>query len=73
MTDLQLTTAEIARFEEEASRLLSFARASRHDGGGFGWLDEHGRLSTERPVETWITCRMTHVFGLAQLRGEGWA
>ena len=73
MTDQQLTAAETARFEEEASRLLAFARGSRHEGGGFGWLDEQGRLSPDRPVETWITCRMTHVFGLAQLRGEGWA
>jgi sulfoquinovose isomerase len=73
MTDLQLTAAETARFEEEAARLLGFARGSRHEGGGFGWLDESGALDPERPVETWITCRMTHVFGLAQLRGAGWA
>ncbi|WP_256206853.1 AGE family epimerase/isomerase [Nocardioides luteus] len=78
MTDQQLTgsgltAAEIARFEEEAARLLAFGRGSRHEGGGFGWLDDHGRITPERPVETWITCRMTHVFGLAQLRGEEWA
>ncbi len=34
--------------------------------GGFGWLDETGRLQPARPVETWITCRMTHVLALAE-------
>ena len=59
--------------EQEAERLLAFARGSVHPDGGFGWLSEDGTLQTERPVELWITCRMTHVFALAQLIGHEWA
>ncbi|WP_199440204.1 AGE family epimerase/isomerase [Umezawaea beigongshangensis] len=49
----------------EALPLVDFARASRHPGGGFGWLDERGALRAGEPVATWITARMTHVFALA--------
>ncbi|SDP30888.1 Mannose or cellobiose epimerase, N-acyl-D-glucosamine 2-epimerase family [Actinopolyspora xinjiangensis] len=54
----------------ERRRLLDFAVAARDAGGGFGWLDESGHLDTDRPVATWITARMTHVFSLAHLLGE---
>ena len=53
----------------EPARLLGFARRAAHPGGGFAWLDEAGRPVLDRPVETWITCRMTHVFALAALQG----
>jgi len=56
--------------EHEARRLLDFAVASRHPGGGFGWLDDGGRLDESRPVQTWVTSRMTYVFALAHLRGD---
>lgn len=53
--------------------LLRFGAASATGPGlgpvGFGWLGVDGTL-TERPSELWITCRMTHVFGLASLLGE---
>ncbi len=55
----------------EVDRLVGFARAARHPLG-FGWLDERGEL-TERPVELWITCRMTHVFALEAMRLGGHA
>ncbi|GAA3721593.1 mannose/cellobiose epimerase-like protein (N-acyl-D-glucosamine 2-epimerase family) [Spinactinospora alkalitolerans] len=55
--------------ETEAARLLSFAAAARHPVGGFAWLDAEGRPEPERGVRAWITCRMTHVFALAHLRG----
>ncbi len=42
--------------------------AARPDG--FGWLDEDGRVDVSRPVELWITCRMTHVAALGSLAGE---
>ncbi|GAA4440064.1 AGE family epimerase/isomerase [Actinokineospora soli] len=48
--------------------LARFARASRVPGG-FAWLDADGAPDPAQPVATWITCRMTHVFGLAD--GEG--
>jgi sulfoquinovose isomerase len=59
--------------EDEGDRLLAFARGSVHPDGGFGWLSEDGRLEPDRPVELWITCRMTHVFALAHLLGHPWA
>lgn len=37
---------------------------------GFGWLDEAGAVDPSRPVELWITCRMTHVAALGVLAGE---
>lgn len=49
--------------------LLRFASGSRHPLG-FGWLDEAGHLVTGRPVELWITCRMTHVMCLGFLADE---
>jgi mannose/cellobiose epimerase-like protein (N-acyl-D-glucosamine 2-epimerase family) len=56
--------------EGEGDRLLQFSRASRHPGGGFAWLDGEGRPELDRPVELWITCRMTHVFSLGHLMGR---
>jgi sulfoquinovose isomerase len=53
----------------EGARLLDFGRASLVPGDGFGWLDRNGRLELDRPVATWITARMTHVYALATLRG----
>lgn len=55
---------------DEPERLLAFAEAAAHPHGGFAWLDEAGRPVAERPVETWITCRMTHVFALAVAQGR---
>jgi len=57
----------------ETDRLLEFARASAHPDGGFAWLDDDGRPQLDRPVELWITCRMTHVFALAHLMGRPYA
>jgi mannose/cellobiose epimerase-like protein (N-acyl-D-glucosamine 2-epimerase family) len=54
----------------ERLRLLEFAKASRHPAG-FGWLDDRGVVDPARPVELWITCRMTHVFALGVLLGYG--
>ena len=52
----------------ESDRLLDFARGSVHPDG-FGWLLEDGSVDLERPVELWITCRMTHAFALGHLAG----
>ena len=49
--------------------LLQFAQGAEHPLG-FGWLDESGRLDPTRPVELWITCRMTHVMCLGLLVDE---
>jgi mannose/cellobiose epimerase-like protein (N-acyl-D-glucosamine 2-epimerase family) len=50
--------------------LLDFAEKSRLPGGGFGYLGSDGRVLADRPMETWIVARMTHVFGLAHLLGR---
>ena len=54
----------------DLARLLDFAARSRLPGGGFGYLGDDGRVLPDRPVETWIVARMTHVFGLAHLLGR---
>jgi mannose/cellobiose epimerase-like protein (N-acyl-D-glucosamine 2-epimerase family) len=54
----------------DLDRLLDFAERSRLPEGGFGYLGDDGRMLLDRPVETWIVARMTHVFGLARLIGR---
>jgi mannose/cellobiose epimerase-like protein (N-acyl-D-glucosamine 2-epimerase family) len=54
----------------DLDRLLAFAERSRLSDGGFGYLGDDGRVLPDRPVETWIVARMTHVFGLAALLGR---
>jgi mannose/cellobiose epimerase-like protein (N-acyl-D-glucosamine 2-epimerase family) len=56
--------------EAEGDRLLAFGRASRHPDGGFGWLDDEGRLDPDRPVQLWVSARMTHVYALGHLLGR---
>ncbi|GGB29438.1 hypothetical protein GCM10011492_19770 [Flexivirga endophytica] len=61
--------ADTARqLRDEADRVLDFALASRTEHG-FGWLDDDGR-PTDRPLELWLTCRMTHVAALGLLCGR---
>lgn len=54
---------------EQRADLLRFAAGSRHDDG-FGYLDDRGHLDSTKPVELYVTCRMTHVFSLGLLAGE---
>lgn len=49
--------------------LLRFLVGSRHPLG-FGYLQTDGELDATRPVELWITCRMTHVAALGMLAAE---
>jgi mannose/cellobiose epimerase-like protein (N-acyl-D-glucosamine 2-epimerase family) len=53
----------------DLDRLLDFAARSRLPGG-FGYLGADGHVDADRPQETWIVARMTHVFGLAHLLGR---
>ena len=55
--------------QNETERLLQFSVGSVHPGGGFAWLDGVGNAVLDRPVETWITTRMTHVLSLGALLG----
>lgn len=56
--------------DAECGRLLGFAAGSAHPEGGFAWLDDQGIADHGRPVELWLTCRMTHVFALGHLLGR---
>ena len=58
-----------AWLDDEGSRLLRFAAAAQHPVTGFAWLDVDGNPDLDRPIQTWITARMTHVLALANLRG----
>ena len=44
--------------------------AAVHPEGGFAWLDSGNRPLLDRPVELWITARMTQVSALAVLEGD---
>ena len=55
---------------DQTRTLADFARPSVRADGAFWWLDDHGRPDLTEPLHTWIACRMTHVFALAQLRGD---
>lgn len=61
-----MTGPTVEWMTDQRRLLAGHAASSRHPAGGFGWLDEAGRLVAERPVETWISCRMTHVLALAE-------
>ncbi len=54
----------------ECDRLLEFGRQFPHPRGGAAWLDDRGRPDLTRPVFTWITARMTHVYCLGHLLGR---
>jgi len=55
--------------DNEMRRLVRFGVAGVDPRGGFGWLRDDGTIDSSRPVELWITCRMTHVYALAELTG----
>lgn len=67
------TTVHTDWLDAERNRIVEFAAASRDPAGGFGWLDRAGQRIPDRPVPTWITGRMTHVFSLAHLLGDAGA
>ncbi|MDO5720065.1 MAG: AGE family epimerase/isomerase [Actinomycetaceae bacterium] len=57
-----------AERQKDFRALVDFAAQSRVETG-FGYLLSNGVVDDKRPVELWITCRMTHVFSLAHLLG----
>jgi mannose/cellobiose epimerase-like protein (N-acyl-D-glucosamine 2-epimerase family) len=54
----------------EAARLIDFGRGAVLPGGGFGWLDDHGRIDVTQACPLYLNARMTYVFSLAHLQGE---
>ncbi|WP_299038651.1 AGE family epimerase/isomerase [uncultured Pseudokineococcus sp.] len=57
-----------ADLRAHAAALVDFSRASAVPGGS-AWLDDDGR-PTDRDVQLWITCRMTHCAALGELLGD---
>jgi mannose/cellobiose epimerase-like protein (N-acyl-D-glucosamine 2-epimerase family) len=68
------TRTHRAWLARERERLWVFGHRSVCPDGGFGWLDETGSVLPEKPIEAWITARMTHVAALEVLGGrrEAW-
>ena len=56
--------------EAECHRLLDFGRHFPHPLGGAAWLDATGQPDLSRPVYTYITARMLHVYALGHLLGR---
>jgi len=53
----------------QTQRQLAFGRGFPHPDGGSWYLDEAGRPDTSRPVHTWVTTRMLHVYSVGHLAG----
>ena len=58
-----------AWLDEEARRLMAWARGSAHPAGGFGWRSATGELKWEHGRQLWVNCRMVHCLALGQLAG----
>ncbi|MCY7401452.1 MAG: AGE family epimerase/isomerase [Nocardioides sp.] len=54
---------------DQTRRQLEFGRAFPHPDGGAYYLGDDGRPDRTRPVHTWLTSRMLHVYALGELAG----
>src|SRR5881409_1299673 len=54
---------------DQFRRQLDFGRSFPHPDGGAAWLDADGGPDLSRPVFTWITARMAHVYALGAIAG----
>lgn len=59
----------LAWLREGFAAQLRFARSFPHPDGGAYYLGEAGVPDLTRPVQTWITSRMLHVYSLGHLAG----
>ncbi|MDR2374386.1 MAG: AGE family epimerase/isomerase [Bifidobacteriaceae bacterium] len=62
-------SSHVRWLNQETHRLLDFGRASAASTHGFAWLDASGRPDPARPLDLWVTARMTHVYALGVLIG----
>lgn len=63
-------TEENKRFlQQMGEELLTFGRRFPSPGGGAYYLGDDGTPWKERPRETWITCRMAHVYSIGHMLG----
>lgn len=71
MQKYQIDTAENKTFlKEMRDGLLSFGHRFPSPGGGSYYLGDDGTPWKERPRETWITSRMTHVYSIGSFLGH---
>ncbi|MDO5456370.1 MAG: AGE family epimerase/isomerase [Eubacteriales bacterium] len=65
-----IDTAQNKEFlRDNARSLLSFGVRFASPGGSSYWLGDDGTPWTDRNRETWITCRMAHVYALGTALG----
>ncbi len=63
------TTENRAFLQQECEELLSFGRSFASPEGGSYWLGDDGTPWKQKNRETWITCRMAHVYSLGTMLG----
>jgi len=67
----QIDTEENRKFMEELREdLFRFGHRFPSPGGGSYYLGDDGTPWPKRGRETWITCRMTHVYSIASFLGH---
>lgn len=69
MQDIWPDAAVRATLQRETERLLAFGVKAPIAGVGAAWLDDEGEPDLTRPVFTWISSRMVHVYALGHLMG----
>jgi mannose/cellobiose epimerase-like protein (N-acyl-D-glucosamine 2-epimerase family) len=66
-----IDTEENKKFlADNARALLDFGRKFPSPGGGSYYLGDDGTPWKERNRETWITCRMAHVYSIGTMMGD---
>ena len=67
----QIDTEENKKFLEELREdLLSFGHRFLSEGGSSYYLGDDGTPWKDRNLETWITCRMAHVYSIGTMMGH---
>ncbi len=67
----KIDTSENKKFLEDIGiNLLNFGHKFPSPGGGSYYLGDDGTPWVERNIETWITCRMAHVYSIGALLGH---
>lgn len=67
----QIDAVENKEFMKELTEdLLRFGHKFPSPGGGSYYLGDDGTPWVDRPRETWITCRMAHVYSIGSMLGH---
>ena len=66
----QLNSIENIEFQKSLrEELLMFGKKFPSEGGSSYYLGDDGTPWMDRPRETWITCRMAHVYSIGKMLG----